>query len=79
MTRRAPTLAVGKMPTGVRGLVQAVAAYEELTVEAALTGSRRDALEALTVHPLVSSRELARQLLDAYLKAHEQYLPQFRA
>ncbi|MGI6632744.1 MAG: 6-phospho-beta-glucosidase [Bacillota bacterium] len=72
-------LAVGKMPTGVRGLVQAVAAYEELTVEAALTGSRRDALEALTVHPLVSSRELARQLLDAYLKAHEQYLPQFRA
>lgn len=71
-------LAVGNMPTSVRGLVQAVTAYEELAVEAALKGSRRDALDALTCHPLVASRELARKLLEAYLKAHDEYLPQFR-
>lgn len=71
-------LAMGEMPVSVRGLVQSVAAYEELTVEAALKGSRKDALDALTCHPLVASRELARQLLDAYLDAHEEYLPAFR-
>lgn len=70
-------LAVGNMPTSVRGLVQAVAAYEELTVEAALKGSRRDALDALACHPLVASRDLAKKLLSAYLKAHSEYLPQF--
>lgn len=71
-------LAAGIMPAGVRGLIQAVAAYEELTVKAALTGSRRDALDALSCHPLVASRELARNLLDEYLKAHAAYLPQFK-
>ncbi len=70
-------LAMGMMPAGVRGLVQAVAAYEELTVKAALEGSRAVALEALTCHPLVPSREVAKKLLDAYLRTHAKYLPQF--
>lgn len=69
--------AVGNMPASVRGLIQAVAAYEELTVEAALKGSRKHALEALACHPLVPSRETAKKLLDAYLSAHAEYLPQF--
>ena len=71
-------LAMGTMPVGVRGLIQSVAAYEELTVGAALSGSRRDALDALACHPLVGSRDTAWHLLDAYLDAHEQYLPQFK-
>jgi len=70
-------LAMGMMPAGVRGLVQAVAAYEELTVKAALEGSRAVALEALTCHPLVPAREVAKKLLDAYLRTHAKYLPQF--
>jgi 6-phospho-beta-glucosidase len=70
-------LAMGAMPPKVRGLIQAVAAYEELAVEAALNGSRRDAVDALACHPLVGSIDLARKLLDAYLDAHEKYLPQF--
>lgn len=71
-------LAMGNMPVPVRGLIQSVAAYEELTVEAALSGSRRDALDALACHPLVESRDTAWRLLDAYLDAHERYLPQFK-
>jgi len=71
-------LAMGNMPVTVRGLIHSVAAYEELTVEAALSGSRRDALEALACHPLVGSRDTAWHLLDAYLDAHEKYLPQFK-
>lgn len=70
-------LAMGKMPPQVRGLIQAVAAYEELAVEAALTGSRETAVEALSCHPLVDSRDLARRLFDEYLTAHRAYLPQF--
>jgi 6-phospho-beta-glucosidase len=70
-------LAVGNMPASVRGLVQAVAAYEELTVKAALEGSQADALGALTCHPLVPSREVAKRLLDSYLRTHAEYLPQF--
>lgn len=71
-------LAMGNMPVSVRGLIQSVAAYEELTVDAALSGSRREALDALSCHPLVGSRETAWHLLDAYMDAHERYLPQFR-
>jgi 6-phospho-beta-glucosidase len=69
---------MGNMPVSVRGLIQSVAAYEELTVQAALNGSRRDALDALACHPLVGSRDTAWHLLDAYLDAHERYLPQFK-
>lgn len=72
-------LAMGKMPVEVRGLIQAVAAYEELTVEAALEGSYGKALDALTSHPLVPSRTVAKKILDAYLNEHAEYLPQFRA
>lgn len=71
-------LAMGAMPTEVRGLIQAVAAYEELAVRAALHGSRKGAIDALACHPLVSSRDMAERLLHAYLEANEQYLPQFR-
>ncbi|QUL98123.1 MAG: 6-phospho-beta-glucosidase [Candidatus Fermentithermobacillus carboniphilus] len=72
-------LAAGRMPKEVRGLIQAVAAYEELTVEAALEGSYEKALQALGCHPLVPSRTVARKILDAYLDEHREYLPQFRS
>jgi len=72
-------LPVGQLPLEVRGLVQAVKAYEELTVRAAAEGDRREALLALTNHPLVPSFSVARALLDALLEAHREYLPQFFA
>ncbi len=65
------------LPIEIRGLVQAVKAYEELTVEAAVTGDRRKALQALMVHPLTPSFEVAKDLLDALLEAHREHLPQF--
>lgn len=61
----------------IRGLLQVVKAYEELTVEAAVHGDRDAALQALTIHPLVGSVELARNLVDELLEAHADYLPQF--
>ncbi len=60
-----------------RGLVQAVKAYEELTVAAARSGDRRTALRALAANPLVGA-EVAEPLLAALLKANEAHLPRFR-
>jgi 6-phospho-beta-glucosidase len=51
-----------------RALVQAVKAYEELTIEAARTGDRTIALRALATNPLVGG-EVAGPLLDALLEA----------
>lgn len=61
----------------MRGLVQAVKAYEELTVEAACSGDRRTALRALIANPLVGEWEIAEPLLDALLEANRSNLPRF--
>jgi len=70
---------VGPLPTPVRGLIQAVKAYEELTVQAGAQGDRQAALQALLAHPLVPSLPVARRLLEGLLEAHRAYLPQFGA
>ncbi|WP_372630470.1 6-phospho-beta-glucosidase [Cohnella sp.] len=62
----------------IRGLMTLVKAYEELTVEAAVHGDRKKALQALALHPLVGTAELARSMLRDILEQHEAYLPQFR-
>ena len=59
------------------GLVQAVTAYEVLTIEAARTGSRQVALRALLANPLVAQWDVAQPLLEALLKANRAHLPRF--
>jgi 6-phospho-beta-glucosidase len=66
---------VGAIPLPIRGLVQAVKAYESLTVQAAVEGSRRVAMQALMAHPLVPSWEVAKPLLDELLAANRPWLP----
>ena len=61
-----------------RGLVQQVKAYEQLTVEAAVSGDKNAAYLALLNHPLVRGAGPARALLDEILKENAPYLPQFR-
>lgn len=70
-------LTSGPLPLSIRGLVQQVKSYEELTVQAAVTGSYDTALAALMVNPLVHGYEKAQQVLDDLLEAHKRYLPQF--
>ena len=59
-----------------RGLVQAVKAYEELTVAAARSGDRTLAVRALGANPLVGP-EVARPLLEAMLEADREHLDRF--
>ena len=70
-------IVVGSMPLTVRGLVQVVKAYEELTVEAALAGSHAAALAALAAHPLVGSASKARAFWERVLQNESAYLQQF--
>ncbi|WP_404459560.1 6-phospho-beta-glucosidase [Oceanobacillus kapialis] len=61
-------------PPQIRGLLQVVKAYEELTVEAAVTGDEGIALQALTLHPLIPSAEKAKEILADMLAVNEPYL-----
>ena len=61
------------------GLVQHAKAYERLTIEAALTGSRTTALKALVTNPLVGDVDRAAPMLDAVLDANRAHLPRFFA
>jgi 6-phospho-beta-glucosidase len=66
---------MGEIPLGVRGLIQSVKAYESLTVEAAVRGSRKLAMQALMSHPLVPAWDVAKPLLEQLLKANRSWLP----
>jgi 6-phospho-beta-glucosidase len=46
-------------------------------VQAGVTGSRRDALLAMLLNPLVPSFATAQALVDEMLEANRDYLPQF--
>jgi 6-phospho-beta-glucosidase len=70
-------LPAGRMPTGMRGLVQAVKAYEELTIQAAVSGDQGTAIAALMVNPLVGSYSKAKKFLTHALKSERSSLPQF--
>ena len=61
----------------MRGLVQAMKAYEQLVVAAARSGDRDIALKALLANPLVAQWSIAAPLLDALLEANRAHLPRF--
>ncbi|WP_422658767.1 6-phospho-beta-glucosidase [Paenibacillus sp. EC2-1] len=65
------------VPEHVKGLMHAVKVYEKLTIDAAVTGDRGIALQALVHHPLVPSVDVAKKVLDELLEAHKAYLPAF--
>jgi 6-phospho-beta-glucosidase len=76
--RQGPTpLVMGELPRAVRGLTQAVHAYERLAADAAATGDERTALRALMAHPFIRSKQIAERILSDGLSAHRAHLPQF--
>jgi 6-phospho-beta-glucosidase len=70
-------LVSGSLPPAIRGLTAAVKAYEELTIQAAITGDEDTAKMALFSHPLVPSWDVATALWSDIKAAHKAYLPQF--
>lgn len=72
-------LSLAPLSPEMRGLVQAVKAYEQLAIEAATTGDRKVALRALLANPLVADYDVAAPLLAALLEANRAHLPRFFA
>jgi 6-phospho-beta-glucosidase len=58
----------------IKGLIQAVKAYEKLTVKAVVNNSRADALAALMIHPLIGDFHKARAVLDDMLEANADFV-----
>ncbi|ERI94996.1 putative 6-phospho-beta-glucosidase [Clostridiales bacterium oral taxon 876 str. F0540] len=69
---------IGHVPAKIRGIMQCVKAYEELTVEAGVSGNYYTSLQALTIHPLVPSADIAKKILDDIIKENKDYLPQYK-
>jgi alpha-galactosidase len=69
---------LGMLPRGVAGLLNNQVATVDLTAEAAITGSRDIALQALLVDPLVDSVSRAEALLDTMLELQSSYLAYIR-
>jgi Alpha-galactosidases/6-phospho-beta-glucosidases, family 4 of glycosyl hydrolases len=70
-------LIYGALPSSIKGLIQQVKAYEENTIEAAVTGDRNKALVALVNNPLVHDVFSAKQVLNDLLEVHRDYLGVF--
>src|SRR5947199_2518106 len=74
----AQPLTVGDVPPGVLSTLEPHVRNQEIIAVAALEGDRRLALQAIANDPLVPSLQIARNLMDDFLQAHAEYLPQFR-
>jgi len=70
-------LPVDPLAPEMHGLVAHAKAYERLTIAAALSGSRTDALKALMTNPLIPDWDTAVPLLDALLEVNRPLLPRF--
>ena len=70
-------LPIEPLPPVCYGLISQVKAYELLTVEAAVQGSRTAAYKALLAHPLGPPADQVQGVLDDLLETNRPYLPQF--
>jgi 6-phospho-beta-glucosidase len=70
-------ISVGELPVAVRGLVGYMKSFEEVAIEAAVTGNYNTALLAMTMNPFIPSDQTAKTILNEMLEAHKEHLPQF--
>lgn len=70
---------VGALPPAIAAVLAARVAQQEVTVQAALTGDRELALQALALDPLVPNPQLATAILDDAVAAHGAMMDRFAA
>ncbi len=69
---------IGPLPEAIAELCRREAALVELVVDAAVSGDRALALQALLLDPMIGDIRRARVILDDYLTTFDAYLPQFK-
>jgi 6-phospho-beta-glucosidase len=70
--------AMGPLPKPLLGYQHALILSQELAIDAALSGSRTNLLQAILAHPLIHSVAAAEQAMDELLALQAEWLPQFR-
>lgn len=70
-------LNMGSLPEGVAELLRRESCVGQLCVDAAVSGDRQLALQCLLLDPVITDLDVARAILDDYLTAYRQHLPQF--
>lgn len=68
----------GKVDDQNLELIRRVKNYERLASEAIRTKSREKAIEALTLHPLVNSYSIAKELTDKYIEYNKEYTGEWK-
>jgi alpha-galactosidase len=71
-------LGMGDLPPAIAALMELQLHIMDLNVEAAVTGDRQAALEALMIDPCVPDPSAARKILDEMLVLQADLLPQFK-
>jgi alpha-galactosidase len=69
---------LGEIPKGLAALMRTQASVQDLAVDAALTGSRELALQALLADPVVDNISSAENMLDEILNVQQEFLPIFK-
>jgi alpha-galactosidase/6-phospho-beta-glucosidase family protein len=77
----AHAIVYGEVPAGIQNVLEHHVRQQEMTVEAAMTGSRELALQVLLNDPLSSRLTVpqAERMLQELFEANKQYLPRFFA
>jgi len=70
-------LSCGNLEPAISGLTQTVKYYEQLTIEASITGDRKKAKQALLVHPLIGNPMIIDGLLEKIIEENREFLPNF--
>lgn len=69
---------IGRVDEQNLELIRRVKIYERLASKAIREKSKETAVQSLTLHPLVNSYSLARELVDEYISHNEAYSPEWK-
>lgn len=68
---------VGALPEPIAELCRRETTVAQLCVDAAVEGDRDKALQCLLLDPMITDIQTAKKVLNEYLNAYKEYLPQF--
>lgn len=71
-------ITIGALPSGIASTLSSIIRLQQLTVDAAMTGDRNLAIQAMLADAMVPSIEIAKAMLDELIEAHAEHLPQFK-
>jgi len=71
-------IVVGDLPKPFLGLTRHILNWQELTVDAALSGDKDLLYQAILACPYVHDSKAAKKIMEELLTAHAEYIPQFK-